>query len=112
MEIRKAKREESAAKRRNLTFEGGDGDSDDDESVATALDSQLAEQLPVMINGVFSDNPEGQLDSTTKFRKLLSKERNPPIERVIECGVVNRFVQFLRSPHSMIQVRPKWSCPS
>lgn len=109
VEIRKAKREESAAKRRNLTFEAADGDSDDDESVATALDSQLAEQLPVMISGVFSDNPESQLDSTTKFRKLLSKERNPPIERVIECGVVNRFVEFLRSPHSMIQVRTSGS---
>lgn len=104
VEIRKAKREESAAKRRNLTFDAQpDADSDDDESVASALDSQLAEQLPVMISGVFSDNVEAQLESTTKFRKLLSKERNPPIERVIECGVVNRFVEFLRSPHSMIQ---------
>lgn len=58
----------------------------------------------MMIQGVFSDQPDQQLDSTTKFRKLLSKERNPPIEKVIECGVVARFVEFLRSDHSMIQV--------
>lgn len=58
-----------------------------------------------MIQGVFSDDPQRQLDATTKFRKLLSKEKNPPIEKVIECNVVPRFVEFLRGDHSMLQVR-------
>jgi len=57
-----------------------------------------------MISGVLSDDPARQLDATTKFRKLLSKEKNPPIERVIECGVVRRFVEFLRIGQSMLQV--------
>jgi hypothetical protein len=62
-----------------------------------------------MIQGVFSNNIEDQIPATTKFRKLLSKERNPPIERVIECGVVNRFVEFLRSPHSLVQFEAAWA---
>ena len=58
-----------------------------------------------MIRDVFSDDSERQLDATTRFRKLLSKEKNPPIERVIECGVVPRFVEFLRGDNPLLQVR-------
>ncbi|KAK9455050.1 armadillo-type protein [Dipodascopsis uninucleata] len=62
-----------------------------------------------MIQGVFSDSIDLQIQATTKFRKLLSKERNPPIEKVIECGVVSRFVEFLKSPHSLVQFEAAWA---
>ncbi|KAJ5321218.1 armadillo-type protein [Penicillium atrosanguineum] len=116
VEIRKQKREENLAKRRGIqTSDGGIGvgggmagatESDDE---ASAIESELNVELPQMVKGVFSDQVEEQIQATTKFRKLLSKERNPPIERVIETGVVSRFVEFLRSPHTLVQFESAWA---
>jgi importin subunit alpha-6/7 len=57
-----------------------------------------------MVDGVKSDDVKRQLVATTLFRKLLSKERNPPIERVIHCGVIPYLVRFLRSQNHVLQV--------
>lgn len=103
VEIRKQKREENLTKRRNMATVTASDDEDDEQDIGN-LESQLTVELPQMIQGVFSDNVDDQVQATTKFRKLLSKERNPPIEKVIECGVVARFVEFLRSPHTLVQV--------
>ena len=47
-------------------------------------------------DSVFSDDANRQLVSTQHFRRLLSIEKNPPIQQVIDSGVVPRFVQFLQ----------------
>lgn len=104
VEIRKQKREENLTKRRNMTTVTASDDEEGDEKEIGNIESQLNIELPQMIQGVFSENVDEQVSATTKFRKLLSKERNPPIEKVIECGVVARFVEFLRSPHTLVQV--------
>ncbi|KAJ3086503.1 Importin alpha subunit (Karyopherin alpha subunit) (Serine-rich RNA polymerase I suppressor protein) [Phlyctochytrium bullatum] len=102
VEIRKQKRDENLAKRRNLVETSMSyPDSDDDLANPTAV---LQEQIPVMVAGVMSDDPVAQYDYTTQFRKLLSKEKNPPIEEVISTGVIPRFVQFLTADNASLQV--------
>ncbi|PIA15327.1 importin subunit alpha-2 [Coemansia reversa NRRL 1564] len=110
VEIRRQKREESLTKRRNFNLpEGTLSDSEDEEQGTSANHEQLQEMFPPMISGLYSDNLDEQLAAVTRFRKLLSKERSPPIEEVIECGVVPRFVELLRSSHSVIQFEASWA---
>ncbi len=65
----------------------------------------LSQIHPEVIQAIFSDDPAHQLLATKIFLKLLSKGRNPPIDRVIACGVVPRFVEFLAGPHDALPVR-------
>ncbi|KAH9754196.1 hypothetical protein KPL71_015361 [Citrus sinensis] len=63
-----------------------------------------SEILPAMVAGVWSDDKKLQLQATTLFRRLLSFGRNSPIEKVIQSGVVPRFVEFLmREDHPQLQ---------
>jgi len=63
----------------------------------TGLASNAAlEQIPALSQAIMTDDPQAQFNATQQFRKLLSIEQNPPIQEVIQAGVVPRFVQFLK----------------
>ncbi len=68
------------------------------------LTCSLSQIHPETIQAVFSDDPARQLEATTALRRLLSKKDNPPIDRIIACGVVPRFVEFLAGPRAALQV--------
>ncbi|MBA0743770.1 hypothetical protein Gogos_006424 [Gossypium gossypioides] len=63
-----------------------------------------------MVVGVWSDDKNAQLEATTQFRKLLSIERSPPINEVVQAGVVPRFVEFLnRDDFPQLQFEAAWA---
>ncbi|GAM27870.1 hypothetical protein SAMD00019534_110460, partial [Acytostelium subglobosum LB1] len=74
------------------------------------LAKKRLESLPAMVRGVQSNNYEQVLQSTIQFRKLLSIERSPPIQDVIDTGVVPLFVQFLhRAEFPQLQFEAAWA---
>ncbi|XP_004487798.1 importin subunit alpha-2 [Cicer arietinum] len=108
VEIRKSKREESLLKKRR---EGLQAQPQFPTSVqSSSIVERKLESLPAMIAGVWSDDNSQQLEATTQFRKLLSIERSPPIEEVIQSGVVPRFVEFLvREDFPQLQFEAAWA---
>ncbi|GJN06160.1 hypothetical protein PR202_ga23861 [Eleusine coracana subsp. coracana] len=103
VEIRKNRREESLLKKRR------EGLQAQVPVPASGVEKKL-ESLPAMVSGVYSDDNTLQLEATTQFRKLLSIERSPPIEEVIQSGVVPRFVQFLtREDFPQLQFEAAWA---
>ncbi|MCO5576267.1 hypothetical protein L7F22_030076 [Adiantum nelumboides] len=106
VEIRKSKREESLLKKRK---EGMPAQQLSSTLQPSSTEKKL-ESLPGMISGVWSEDPNTQVDATYQFRKLLSIERNPPIQEVINAGVVPRFVEFLlRSDLPQLQFEAAWA---
>ncbi|XP_076940032.1 importin subunit alpha-2-like [Bidens hawaiensis] len=107
VEIRKNKREENLLKKRQLLSSSQPltGAAVQPSSVEKKLES-----LPSMVAGVYSNDNNLQLEATTQFRKLLSIERSPPIEEVIQSGVVPRFVEFLmREDFPQLQFEAAWA---
>lgn len=135
LQIRKTKKEDRLAKRRqmptssgpvtpagmaaaSMLMASGDGTyanmiGGSGTQVPTPVSRAAAtklEQLPNMVAGVMGNDPQVQVECTTQFRRLLSIEKNPPIQQVIDTGIVPRFVEFLgRDDNPALQFESAWA---
>ncbi|CAI9768906.1 unnamed protein product [Fraxinus pennsylvanica] len=115
VEIRKNKREDNLLKKRregllNNNFQQLQQHFPLDPSQSPAVVEKKLESIPLMVQGVWSNDPSAQVEATTQFRKLLSIERSPPIDEVIKVGVVPQFVEFLgRNDVPQLQFEAAWA---
>ncbi|KAH8274537.1 hypothetical protein KR044_008087, partial [Drosophila immigrans] len=137
IQLRKTKREQQLSKRRNVFLdpgpsgqpggEGGSNSGDLHTSDMHMADStsqggmQSQSELDIggggqsiisaeMIQMLYSDKESDQLEATQTFRKLLSRDPNPPIEEVIQKDIVPQFVTFLRNnTNATLQFEAAWT---
>ncbi|MBA0759992.1 hypothetical protein Gotri_022793 [Gossypium trilobum] len=111
VEIRKNKREENLLKKRREGLLAQQPQSQQQQMLSSGVGSEnKLESLPAMVGGVWSDDKNAQLEATTQFRKLLSIERSPPINEVVQAGVVPRFVEFLNGDDfPQLQFEAAWA---
>ncbi|XP_076002081.1 importin subunit alpha-3 [Genypterus blacodes] len=105
VELRKNKRDEHLLKRRNVPHEDICDDSDVDGDFRSQNTS-----LEAIVQNATSDNQGVQLSAVQAARKLLSSDRNPPIDDLIKSGILPILVHCLeRDDNPSLQFEAAWA---
>ncbi|CAN8021400.1 unnamed protein product, partial [Ixodes persulcatus] len=101
VELRKNKRDESLLKRRNVP----QVDSTDEEEA-----DRSHTDLQTIVLNASSNDPNLQLSAVQSARRLLSSDRNPPIDDLIHSGILPILVQALRRhDNPSLQFEAAWA---
>lgn len=105
VELRKHKRDDTLTKKRQI--EGLTADSTDDEDLRENLSSA---SLDTIVEKARSSEPATQLAAVQAARKLLSSDRNPPIDALINSGILPVLVACLEiNDNPSLQFEAAWA---
>jgi len=110
LQLRKKTRQEQLQKKRmgnekQAVYDSMSQIQHDDPVVVEKL-----KELPRIVEGISSNDPQVQYLRVTQIRKMLSIERNPPIQQVIESGILPRLIDFLkRTENHGLQFEASWA---
>ncbi|XP_014479013.1 PREDICTED: importin subunit alpha [Dinoponera quadriceps] len=103
-ELRKAKKDEQLSKRRNLNTE------EEVLNLSCEAISPGFSTIEDIVAAMKSPDETLQLQATQTCRKLLSREKHPPIETIINRGIVPRCVELLNCHHNVaLQFEAAWA---